>query len=132
MGGAKLLLVLGHTRCGAITESVSRLCAPASPQTAACEHLQEIVEDIHIAIDEDLCEEIRRSDPVHREHVVNRVARRNVEVVMDRILRDSRLLREMAANGRIAVVGGMYDVTTGEVSMFAHPTAKLELTVPAG
>ncbi|MCA9079187.1 MAG: bifunctional SulP family inorganic anion transporter/carbonic anhydrase [Planctomycetaceae bacterium] len=124
--GAKVLLVMGHTRCGAVTESVSRLLAPISPRTEVCTHLESIVEDIQHAVDQRLLEELSIAGPERQIELINRVARRNVALVMDNILQQSSILHKLVEQGEIAIVGAMYDVTSGQIDMFPHLLTQLD------
>jgi carbonic anhydrase len=54
-----------------------------------------------------------------RESYVDEVARRNVQRTMAVIRQQSRALDRLALDGKLAIVGGLYDVRTGEVSFFA-------------
>ncbi len=120
VAGAKLVLVMGHTRCGAVTEAVNRLTAPISATTAVCKHLTHIVEDIQQAVDDDLRKRLQSATGIKREELVDEVSRLNVTLVLESILDRSDILREMAEKGRIAIAGGIYNVSTGEVDIFPH------------
>ena len=118
--GAKLILVLGHTRCGAVTESVNRLHAPTSQKTAVCKHLDGVVEDLQRAVDDKMRSKLGSTPAEDREVLVDQVARRNVELVMDSILERSECLRELTESGTIGIVGGLLDVKTGKVELIPH------------
>jgi carbonic anhydrase/SulP family sulfate permease len=109
VAGARLILVMGHTRCGAVTAAVD---LAASGRTAAeatgCGHLDPIVGAIQQSIDP-------AGDGTDREALVNAVARRNVERVTEELVRQSEALAGLVRDGRVAVVGAMYDVATGAV-----------------
>lgn len=119
-GGAKLLLVLGHSRCGAITESVNQFLAPPNPESARCEHLQFIVDEVQASIDHTLESRLRQATPAEKADLVDQVARRHVAQVIQSILEQSRALRDLEEEGRIAIVGGMYDISTGAVEFMSH------------
>ena len=116
-GGAKLVLVLGHTRCGAITESVNCLAMNGSKAGEACKHLQFIVEDVSPAVDEQVRRKIAEASPFERERQIDEVARRHVELVIEAIREQSPILRELENQGQIRIIGGMYDVRSGTVDM---------------
>ncbi|MDX1910000.1 MAG: carbonic anhydrase family protein [Saprospiraceae bacterium] len=106
IAGAKIIVVLGHTKCGAIK--------------GACDH----VELGHLT---GLLSKIR---PVmDRTPYVNgtpyaypdAVAAKNVHSVMDDIAKRSMIIGKMVESHEIAIVGGMYDVETGIVEFFEHP-----------
>jgi carbonic anhydrase len=114
-GGAKLVLVMGHTRCGAITEAVKALSLEASPAASACRHLQFIVEDISLAVDDDVRRRMPTVSPEERESIFDAVARSHVLNVIASIREQSQVLRELELAGRIRIVGAMYDVRSGQV-----------------
>jgi carbonic anhydrase/SulP family sulfate permease len=59
VAGAKLVVVLGHTRCGAVTSAVSQVASPApacAPSDLDCRHVQSILDDIVESIDPKECQ----------------------------------------------------------------------------
>lgn len=109
VAGSKIVLVLGHTRCGAVK--------------GACDdvrmgQLSGLLDKIRPAIE-------RTPRPSHMngnfQHYVDTVAANNVHIVIDQIAAESEILRDMVEAGELAIVGGMYDVETGRVEFFAHP-----------
>lgn len=118
VAGVKLVLVMGHTRCGAVTAAVNLVCeGQTAAETTGCQHLDRIVEDIQPSIDSEACREVAKLPREAREPVIDDVARRNVRRVVEVMLQESQTLAELAREGKIAVVGAMYDVTTGEIEM---------------
>ena len=49
---------------------------------------------------------------------VDNVAAKNVQLTIDRIIKESDILAEMQNNGEILIVGAMYDINSGEVKFF--------------
>lgn len=106
IAGAKLVVVLGHSQCGAIR--------------GACDgvelgHLTGMLRKIHPALDavpEPRDPAARTSDNAD---FVDAVARANVVRTVEGIAKQSDVLREMQDSGAIDIVGGMYDVATGAV-----------------
>lgn len=109
LAGTKLIVVLGHTSCGAVK--------------GACDHarmgnLTALINKIEPAVDavkEPKDEGLRNSKNID---FVNEVAKMNVNLTIDRILKESDVLAEMHNNGGIMIVGGMYDVGTGAVDFY--------------
>lgn len=100
VAGAKLILVLGHTACGAVT--------------AACEHVElghitHLLYKIKPAVDA-FAPQIASGD-----YSVDAVAERNVFDSMEKIRKESLILAGMESKGEILIKGAMYDVATGEV-----------------
>ncbi len=119
VAGARLILVMGHTRCGAVTAAVDLACSGANvAQATGCQHLLPIVQDIQQSLEETTCSRVKSSKPENKAAVVDAVARRNVEREIARILDESRTIRGLVESGRIAVTGAMYDVSTGAIEFF--------------
>ncbi|MEO6758913.1 MAG: carbonic anhydrase family protein, partial [Saprospiraceae bacterium] len=98
LAGAKIVLVLGHTRCGAVKGACDGV--QLGNLTALLNKIKPaVVNTDHTAF-----------DPDDRHAFVNAVAEKNVHHVMDEICRASDILDEMLKNGEIGIVGGMYDV----------------------
>lgn len=116
VAGAKLILVLGHTRCGAVTAAVEQHCGPnADGESQAGEHIRFLVDDIRNAMPPEVCSAFSNGEVATREGIVDDVARRNVLRVVDSILQTSRTIRALVYEGKIAVVGALYDVHTGGI-----------------
>ncbi|MEO6307993.1 MAG: bifunctional SulP family inorganic anion transporter/carbonic anhydrase [Nitrospiraceae bacterium] len=121
VAGAKLILVMGHTRCGAVTAAVNLICSTrTAAETTGCQHLDYIVNDIQQSTDQASCRGIEARPADEKESLVNAVARRNVSQVVERMCRESRTLDGLVREQRIAIVGAMYDVVTGEIEFLAE------------
>jgi carbonic anhydrase len=100
--GSKLILVLGHTRCGAITGAC---------RGVEMGHLTALLDRIRPAV------ESTPTDGVESEaEFIDRVAVRNVHLALDQIVERSPILREMLEQDEICIAGGIYDISTGVVS----------------
>lgn len=107
LAGSKLIMILGHTSCGAVK--------------GACDHAQlgnltQMLDKIMPAVDAiptDDGEERNSSNIAF----VNRVAVQNVQNTMEELKKKSPVLREMIDNGEVGLVGAMYDVKSGKVSL---------------
>jgi carbonic anhydrase len=116
VAGAKLILVMGHTRCGAIMEAIHLLCTmETAAQATGCQHLDHVVQDIQQSIDPVTCHGFAERSASEKEAFVNDVVRRNVGRVVETILTQSQTLNRLVLEGRIAVVGAIYDVATGQI-----------------
>lgn len=106
LAGAKLVVVLGHSSCGAIKGACDD--AALGNLTALIGKLKPVVASVPSAGD--------RSSK--NAAFVELVARANVQRTVQDILERSPVLREMQAAGRIKVVGAMLDVETGKVTWY--------------
>jgi len=105
IAGSKLILVLGHTACGAVKGACDH--AEMGHLTGLLNKIQPSVEEEH-SISE--CRDGSNLD------FVNSVAKINVLHSMQVIKKESDIIRHLLEEKRIAMVGGMYDVSTGEVT----------------
>ncbi len=120
VAGAKLILVMGHTRCGAVTAAVNLLgSAETVAQATGCQHLDHVVLDIQRSIDPVALSDFEQLAEAERERLVNDVARRNVARVVEALPQSSQTLDGLVRDGRIAIVGAMYDVVTGSIEFLA-------------
>jgi carbonic anhydrase len=116
VAGAKLILVMGHTRCGAVDAAIDLKNSSRSPaEVTGCQHIGLIVEDIQKAIDPDDTRDVATLSPQEREQYANEVARRNVARVVEELPSQSETLSVLVRDGKIAIVGAMYDVASGDI-----------------
>lgn len=116
VAGAKLILVMGHTRCGAVSAAVKLLCLPQMSAAASeCEHFHHIINELHQSADEELCRDVSEGSAEEVGTVVDVVARRNVVRVVEQLHKESRTIEGLIREGQIAIVGAMYDVVTGDI-----------------
>lgn len=110
LAGTKVLVVLGHTACGAVKGACDH--ARMGNLTSLINKLEPAVEAVSSPADESE----RTSANID---FVNAVAAKNVEMTIEDIRSKSPILKEMEDNGEIKIVGGMYDIATGKVSFYA-------------
>ncbi len=123
VAGTKLILVLGHTRCGAVTAAVDLYRSRQKAcEVTGCDHLDSLVTEIQKAIDDKHLNVEYFKD---KSSCVDEVARRNVLRTMATLRQRSGTLARLVDEGRIVIVGGMYDVSSGEVDIFNEPAADL-------
>jgi carbonic anhydrase/SulP family sulfate permease len=126
VAGAKLVLVMGHTKCGAVTASVKLACQEASVEEATgCQNLAPLVRDIQLSVKEEECRRFERLGEPDREAFCDQVARRNVLHSVDQILANSSTIRQLVDAGTIAVCGAMYDIQTGRIEFLVDDAVGL-------
>lgn len=107
VAGSKIIVVLGHTKCGAVK--------------GACDHIEmgnltALLSKIQPAVyDEKTVTENRTSK---NSDFVEKVAVINVKRTVDGIVQRSPILKEMIEKGEIGIVGGTHDIATGKVTFF--------------
>ncbi|MCZ2341793.1 MAG: hypothetical protein LC104_08350 [Bacteroidales bacterium] len=118
VAGAKLVFVLGHTRCGAVTAAVDLASKGSSAaETIGCNHVDEVIEDIQDAIDPDIRERFATMSPQEKQEAVYTVTRKNVLRSVAMIRAMSPALEQLIQEGRVAVVGAMYDLSTRRIEL---------------
>ncbi|MEQ1558714.1 MAG: carbonic anhydrase family protein [Methyloglobulus sp.] len=116
VAGAKIIVVLGHTKCGAVR--------------GACDHVEmgnltTLLSKIQPAVYDEKSETVNRSS--NNPAFVEKVAKINVKRTVNAIIERSPILKEMVEDRSIGIVSGSYDVGNGEVvfyedkSMFYMP-----------
>lgn len=106
LAGAKVVLVMGHTACGAIKGAIDN---------AQLGNLTGLLGKIRPAVQATSYTGERTASNYS---FVDAVARRNVELTLANIRKDSPVLAELAAKGTIKMTGAMYNLETGAVEFF--------------
>lgn len=118
--GAKVVLVMGHTRCGAVASAVQLFDGEQDVErVTGCQHLPRIVDEIQQSVDPSEGKRFAAMNEAEKETFVDEVARRNVLRIVDEVSRRSRVIGEAAADGSILVVGALYDVKSGEINFLS-------------
>lgn len=101
VAGAKVVLVMGHTKCGAVKGAID---------SASLGNLTGLLAKIRPAVDATNFGGDRSSTNYA---FVDAVARKNVERTIDEIKKGSTILSEMVGTGKLKIVGSMYDIGSG-------------------
>jgi carbonic anhydrase len=109
LAGTKVVLVLGHTACGAVKGACDN--AKLGNLSALLSKIKPAVETVTNPIDTSL----RNSSNID---FVNTVAEKNVHMTIDNIRAQSPVLKEMEDEGAIKIVGAMYNIKNGSVTFF--------------
>ncbi len=107
--GSKVLMVLGHTECGAIK---------SAKQGVQDGHITSLLERIQPSISKAMLQD----STDHLFH--DEVAYANVENSLEEILTRSAIVKEMFKKGEIGIVGGVYNIENGQVDFFKNLTKK--------
>jgi len=107
VAGSKIIVVLGHTRCGAVK--------------GACDHVEmgnltALLTKIRPAVEDELTTKENRTSS--NEEFVEKVSTINVQRTVKSIMQRSPILKEMIESGKIGIVGGTHDISTGEVMFY--------------
>jgi carbonic anhydrase len=107
LAGSKIIVVLGHSKCGAIK--------------GACDHtemgnLTALLAKIRPAVDDEL-ETLENRNSSNKNFVEN-VSAINVKRTVKAIMERSTVLKEMIDSGEIGIIGGMHNINTGQVTYY--------------
>jgi len=109
LAGTKVIVVLGHTACGAVKGACDD--AKLGNLTALLSKIKPAVKAVTAPTDSNL----RNSSNID---FVNKVAEKNVIMTLDTIRTQSPVLKEMEEEGSIKIVGAMYDIKEGTVTFY--------------
>jgi carbonic anhydrase len=112
--GTRLVVVLGHTRCGAIQATLDSLLRPGDRQSR---NLNSIVDRIRPSVEGLLRTELR-SDVAA---LTREAVRANVRVAANALRHGSEVLERLIRGDGLRVVGAEYSLDTGEVDFFDAP-----------
>lgn len=116
VAGAKLVVVMGHTSCGAVGAAVDLFGIDESiSEATGCDNLDVIVSTIQTSVEPSEVAGKADWSAEQRAAYANEVSRRNVHRTVERILNESPALARRVEAGEIGILGALYDVSTGEV-----------------
>src|SRR3990170_5253102 len=107
----RLVVVLGHTRCGAILATLDELRRPSEDQSP---NLRSIVNRVRPALESLLTLDATPD----MQSFVQQAVRANVRASVDHLRHGSAILEQLIANDELVVVGAEYSLETGEVDFF--------------
>lgn len=116
LSGAKILVVIGHTACGAVKGAADG--ARMGLLTTTLEKLQPAIAAVPSTV---------APRDSKNSAFVQAVADANVRQTIKDILGRSQVLSEMVAAGELGVIGGMYDLATGRVTFFPDTARNVKL-----
>lgn len=109
--GTQLVVVLGHTQCGAITATVEQLSRPREHQSP---NLSSIVERIRPAVAPLLATELRHKPQA----LLAKATRANIRASANHLRYGSQILEQLGQKNQLVVVGAEYDLASGVVEFF--------------
>jgi len=111
VAGSKIILVMGHTNCGAVKGAIDRVELGT---------LTQLLAKIKPAVD--AVKDVEGERTTKNSAFVSAVAKMNVMLTMENIRETSPVLKKMEDSNEIDIVGAMYDVETGKVEFFDSET----------
>ncbi|HEV7347681.1 carbonic anhydrase family protein [Telluribacter sp.] len=111
VAGSKIIVVLGHTKCGAVKGACDQV---------EMGNLTALLTKIRPAVEEE--QTTRENRNSKNGEFVEKVSQINVKRTVEAIQQRSPVLKEMIEKGEISIVGGMHDISTGIVTFFEQET----------
>ena len=108
--GTRLVVVLGHSQCGAILATLEELQQPVENQSR---NLRSIVDRVRPSVETLLATEIRHD----RDALVRAAVRANIRVSVNQLRNGSAVLEGLIQRGDLVVVGAEYSLDTGQVEL---------------
>jgi carbonic anhydrase/SulP family sulfate permease len=125
VAGAKLVVVLGHTQCGAVTAAADLMVSHESAAAkTGCQHLDAVTTEIQAAIDDTMLSRLSNASGDEQSALLKEVAKRNVLRVMTVLRTESGTLAQLEREDCIDFVGGVYDVACGQIEWLVEPAAE--------
>jgi carbonic anhydrase len=109
--GTRLVVVLGHTRCGAIAATVNAIRTGDGPDS---KNIRSITDRIAPHIEPT----VRARESVDDEDFLRTLMRDNVRSSVQHLRHGSRILEDLVLAGRVEVVAADYELATGRVDFF--------------
>lgn len=116
--GTRLVVVLGHSRCGAILATIEELTQPVDHQSR---NLMSIVDRVRPSVQSLLHTELRHD----RDALVRQAVRANVRASVDHLRHGSSMLEQLVLHDGLVIVGAEYSIETGVVEFFDHSMAPM-------
>ncbi|WP_201554673.1 carbonic anhydrase [Psychrobacter sp. 72-O-c] len=110
--GTQLVVVLGHSQCGAVTACVEALINPDQHYSP---NLQSIVDRIRPSVYNLHELATANGQDIDADQLVDRSIRANVRMSVSQLKHGSRILEDLSNSGQLLIVGAEYDLETGKV-----------------
>ena len=108
--GTRLVVVLGHSRCGAILASLEELRRPTENQSR---NLRSIVDRVRPSVEPLLAGATQGNDAL-----VSAAVRANIRASVNNLRRGSEILEQLVQDGTLTIVGAEYSLETGVVDFY--------------
>jgi len=112
--GTRLVVVLGHSQCGAILATLEELRTPTENQS---HNLRAIVDRVRPSIEGLLATDLRRDSNT----LIKEAVRANIRASVDHLRHGSQVLEELIGSDGLLVVGAEYSLESGVVDFFEGP-----------
>lgn len=120
VAGAKLVVVMGHTSCGAVNSAVDFIIKNKTAfELTGCDNLDSLITEIQKSINLNEFKDFNLWTPSEKENHLNDLAYKNVLHSIEQIREKSPILKELMQQRKISIVGAMYNISNAEVTFFS-------------
>ena len=119
VAGAKIILVMGHTSCGAVKAAVDLYIQQKTAlETTGCVNLDALIDDIQksLAHSGKTLADLSNLPQAEVAAFVDKIAEKNVYNMMDEICKRSSTISQLVEQKKVEIVGAMYDISTAKVT----------------
>lgn len=129
IAGAKLILVMGHTKCGAVNASIDLLRKnKTAKELYGCDHLDHLISDIQSSLQFIKANGGNENLDANKDELEVLAVKSNLRHSMELIKAKSPVLARLIARKEVLLMGGIYDVASGEVEFIEDQNQILEGT----
>ncbi len=126
VANAKLILVMGHTRCGAVTAAVNLANNPTPAEATGCQNIEHILSEIKRTLGPGELRDLKKLSPSELSVFVDDIARRNVLNVVQSLPLQSITIARLVEAGNIEIIGAIYDVVTRRIRFITDDGDELQ------
>ncbi len=128
VGGAKLIVVLGHTKSQVISRAVeAAFMTEDEIETRFGKNFQVLVDALRPLIERYCDESFLSKTESQKMSLVNQISKDQIAEVVRSIYSKSERIGELADTGRVGIVGAVYDVQDGRIELLPHSSIGLNV-----
>lgn len=128
VGGAKLIVVLGHADSQLIRLAIQNLIsAEDHARLAGCDKLEEVLDHLALSIDSQQAKRFSQMGDLEQASFIEQVARKNLNMAIANVMSESAVLKKLTKSGKVGIIGALVDVETGLVEFLNESAIGLEI-----
>lgn len=132
VAGAKLIVVMGHTSCGAVKAAVDFMTKDkTAAELTGCQNLDSLIAEIQKSISPEELRHLDAWNALKKDNYLNNLAYKNVLHSINQIRKNSPILDTLEQQKKISIVGAMYNITNAEVAFFSAPDDPIQKGISA-
>lgn len=126
VGGAKLIVIMGHTRSGLVQYAIDQTCTTSyGKDLSCCPSLRPVLDQIKESITDTDCRELQHASHEKRASIIDAASRRNVARCVKRVVQQSPAIQRLVDEHQVAVVAALFNVDTGNIEFLLQDSIGL-------